>query len=576
MKSNELRPWRAVLHPLWVIGLFVLVINDHVMKTSEHAGWLTGKVSDFAGLLIAPVLLATLLQVRTKRGVWLSALATGCVFAAINVSYTAAHYWDRLASVIYPYYTTVDPSDLVALISIPLGVVAFLPLMERDGRTHSTQRLLQIALVVAGGLASVATSPPPCEGDECGCDDCWWEPAMQSRYSIVNNSNEMHVLRIRLPRESVVFGCGDIQESPSDFFQDESFGPASRWMIQSGQQIPIDAMNASFQGRRGGDFATGCGVAWIQSDTLPDVLVVMNADAEMRIFDMDGEVDTDNAPNTLVIEGEYDGVAAEDMKPYRFRNACGTRADWCTVADQQELAEVPEGARYRWEANGDLVVQRRSSLPIPEAVPSHCEMPDESAALYWDNDLLGSHVIEAAQVGEDGCVRLELSGRERPSWICGPAVVSDALNPNNGFLRANFVYENTQGSGFRGGWDSLVIDVSRFDYEGRDASGQRLQLIRGYEMPTGFQLDATPREGCSPVFESCGQASMPVDLRIGNEPVAMGALTQLSNRATEQKAVVVRAVYMPVVDAQCESTGGTLPPMQIDNPTYFEAVLIGG
>ena len=56
---------RALASPGFVLALVVLVLNDHVLKQA-YPGWVTGKLSDVAGLVVAPLLLAvplTLLRV---------------------------------------------------------------------------------------------------------------------------------------------------------------------------------------------------------------------------------------------------------------------------------------------------------------------------------------------------------------------------------------------------------------------------------------------------------------------------------------------------------------------------------
>src|SRR4051812_14533255 len=58
----------AVGHPLWWGSLAVLVANDHLLKgRGVVPSWLTGKLSDFAFLIVAPVLAAALLP-RALRG----------------------------------------------------------------------------------------------------------------------------------------------------------------------------------------------------------------------------------------------------------------------------------------------------------------------------------------------------------------------------------------------------------------------------------------------------------------------------------------------------------------------------
>src|SRR5690606_7865931 len=70
--KTALRPARALLTPTWIGALLLLVANDHWLKGSGMVpGVLTGKLSDFAGMLVAPTLLAALLSplpgVRTRR-----------------------------------------------------------------------------------------------------------------------------------------------------------------------------------------------------------------------------------------------------------------------------------------------------------------------------------------------------------------------------------------------------------------------------------------------------------------------------------------------------------------------------
>ena len=55
-------------HPLAIAALVTLLVNDLVLKGSGLApGWLTGKLSDFAWLIVAPVALAALVGARSRR-----------------------------------------------------------------------------------------------------------------------------------------------------------------------------------------------------------------------------------------------------------------------------------------------------------------------------------------------------------------------------------------------------------------------------------------------------------------------------------------------------------------------------
>lgn len=79
---------RAITGPIALAAIALLVINDHVLKT-HFAGMMTGKLSDFAGMIFFPLLLAAALeQVGVRRGqrtVVAAAIATGLVFAAVKL-----------------------------------------------------------------------------------------------------------------------------------------------------------------------------------------------------------------------------------------------------------------------------------------------------------------------------------------------------------------------------------------------------------------------------------------------------------------------------------------------------------
>ena len=92
---------RLLLHPVWLGSLALLALNDHWLKGSGLLpGALTGKLSDFAGLMVAPLLLAVLVGVR-RRSTWLLAhVAVGLVFAAIQLWGWAADGWSQLMGLV--------------------------------------------------------------------------------------------------------------------------------------------------------------------------------------------------------------------------------------------------------------------------------------------------------------------------------------------------------------------------------------------------------------------------------------------------------------------------------------------
>ena len=108
-----------ILHPVCLVAIAVLVANDHYWKLA-HPSWLTGKLSDVAGLVFFPALLAVLGR-STPRAVAIATLATAVCFALVKtwVPATDAFRW-TLGFVQAPWhpqpvFAVTDPSDLLAL-----------------------------------------------------------------------------------------------------------------------------------------------------------------------------------------------------------------------------------------------------------------------------------------------------------------------------------------------------------------------------------------------------------------------------------------------------------------------------
>jgi hypothetical protein len=116
-------PVGEALHPLALAAVVVLVVNDWVLKPRWH-GWLTGKLSDVAGLAFAPVLLSAVIGLilhvvgakdpsLSRRRLVACCAATAAGFAVVKL---CAPVREQLAALIghhaefYP-----DPSDLLAL-----------------------------------------------------------------------------------------------------------------------------------------------------------------------------------------------------------------------------------------------------------------------------------------------------------------------------------------------------------------------------------------------------------------------------------------------------------------------------
>jgi hypothetical protein len=120
---TERSQWVALRSPLFVLALLVLVLNDHWLKGAGLLpGWLTGKLSDFAGLIVAPILVASALRARACWARLLCWTAVGAVFFAIKLWPAAAHAVEQLTRTAgLSWRIWVDPSDLLALSALPVG-----------------------------------------------------------------------------------------------------------------------------------------------------------------------------------------------------------------------------------------------------------------------------------------------------------------------------------------------------------------------------------------------------------------------------------------------------------------------
>ena len=194
-RVSTARPGASLLHPVFLVGLALLLVNDHVLK---HAcpGWVTGKLSDFAAMLVTPLFLqaAVELAIARARGrslspaaserILLVAIAATALVIALpevtqfgDVAYRygmGALQWPIQALVsllrsgelspLRPVRATADPSDLLAL---PMGWVAYrvgAPTRRRRRARYRTPLrafALAFALLLALGLASSAHAQTP-------------------------------------------------------------------------------------------------------------------------------------------------------------------------------------------------------------------------------------------------------------------------------------------------------------------------------------------------------------------------------------------------------------------------------
>lgn len=226
---------RTFTRPLPLLATLLLVVNDHALKGAALLPtWLTGKLSDVAGLFLFPILLVGLAtqllgaRGRTTRTAALAVGVTGLAFGAVKLSPAACDWLSAHFAT-----TTYDPTDLAALPSLALAYVYMIRTSRRSSGAGSgatapsprSQHLERVGLVVAAA-ASLATSPFPrpfaawnvvgSETRVAGCArvDAWVAKSGKEGVGIAIAARGPVGCTVRLDRATLLVGEKAIAASP--------------------------------------------------------------------------------------------------------------------------------------------------------------------------------------------------------------------------------------------------------------------------------------------------------------------------------------------------------------------------
>lgn len=506
---SQLRPARALLHPVWWIALALLITNDHLLKGSGLLpAAITGKLSDFVGLLVAPVLLATLCRTRSAGGFAWAHGAVALGFSAINLSPAAADLVVRVtAETPFPWAIVVDPTDLIALPMVALSYALFLPWI---GAEVPAGRIIGRAGFGLGMLACVATSPPPeplpeplppnPQQPQQPIPGQVIFPTERAALMITNETSVEQLVRLRPLRDGIEADCTYLTQAPSERIAREWFAPAALWSVEPGRAIPVVGRGT-------------CTAYLVDGPELPMRMIFFR----------------DNGfPNqTITTEGP--------AVPPGLRIAI----------------QLPQGSAD-WGAHLALMA---APPRVREPVEPACQTVPEGFGVEWSTVPVGARLIGRMETAPDGCTAFDFEPQdERTPPVRWFACLPAADLP----FEAGDQVTLTQLSIGAGGQQVQGVEVS--------GPGGRMLLARGRSVPDGIDVASVgvADSGCAPTY-ACG-ATVPVALQLNHPegpatPVILGEPTAVGRGAL----IIARAERRTVLDRDCETAAATLNDIVIES-----------
>ncbi|PCC73244.1 hypothetical protein SAMN02745121_03029 [Nannocystis exedens] len=509
---RELRPARALRSPTWLFALAVLGVNDHLLKGAGLLpGALTGKLSDFAGMLVAPALLAALLGVTSRRGLLHCHIAVGLVFALINLSPACADAWSWLMGLVgFPWTITVDPTDLLALPALALGWRALVPAMRPVAAQPASSVSLsrwptrpEFGAAALGSLLCVATSDTDDGGDRGDEGPVDYQDFEGDVY--LHNSHAEHdiVVRVRDLRPDVEIDCFNVQSKPGVLFSEALFGEGQTWSIPPGANAPARADV--------GRVTRECYAVLLTSDTIAPTVLFWSA----------GDVPLEWIPGQHSAPGQYLAGAVE------------------LTADDDGQAEIAGSQR---------------PIVFPQRNPGeNAYLPgDDAARVAWSDPPSGVHRITELELGSDGCAAFDLDDGLLPRfYFCTPLTELP-------FAAGQYVSVDDQG-------DLLVLSRAADPDDPTPVGLAQVAASRGNNLPviSGATLAAKP------VFDtelgpdpSCGTVAQPQEFsaEFGGEIVRFlpGEQVELDDGANHLTIFGVHAERRIILAPDCAEGPDTL------------------
>ncbi|WP_462250863.1 hypothetical protein [Ferruginibacter sp.] len=142
---------QKLAHPAFILSVLLLITNDWLFKVSFH-NFITGKLSDFAGLFAFPFFLSTVFP-RLKKPLH---VFTGVLFIFWK-SDLSQPIINLLNSIYIPVNRTIDFGDNIALISVIFSYIFF----NTCTQPYIAKPIFIKVIAIVSCIAFMATSVPP-------------------------------------------------------------------------------------------------------------------------------------------------------------------------------------------------------------------------------------------------------------------------------------------------------------------------------------------------------------------------------------------------------------------------------
>jgi hypothetical protein len=144
---------KIILSPLFLIGLFLLFLNDFVLKSQFH-NFLTGKLSDFAGLFVFSLFFIAFFPKR--KAVILVFTAILFIFWKSAYSKNVIEFWNSLE--LFRIGRTIDHTDFFAVLVLPFSLLYSNYRLSKNKIRLPLNRFAGVFLVFTSIFAFTATS----------------------------------------------------------------------------------------------------------------------------------------------------------------------------------------------------------------------------------------------------------------------------------------------------------------------------------------------------------------------------------------------------------------------------------